>query len=70
MRAERSDPLEVLAVRGPEAARVLSVSQSTLDRLRRAGKLPSLKVNGTRLFPLEGLRAFIAQSASTEGGEP
>lgn len=43
-----------------EAARLLGVSAGTIDNLRLRGELPSIKVASRRLFPIEGLRAFIA----------
>lgn len=52
-------PLEVLAVRAADVTKILSVSPATVDRLRRAGKLPSIKIGGTRLFRVEDVRRFL-----------
>jgi excisionase family DNA binding protein len=59
---------EPLAVRGTEAARMLGVSLSTIDRLRRAGKLPTAKIDGVRVYPIEGLHSLIR--AHEEAGAP
>jgi excisionase family DNA binding protein len=56
-----------LALRTGEAARTLSVSSSTLERLRRQGLIPSLKVGGTRLYLVEDLQAFL--KANRESGK-
>lgn len=42
-----------------EAARLLGVSPGTIDNLRNAGKLPSLKLMSRRLFDVADLRRFI-----------
>lgn len=43
------------------AAEALSVSPSTVDRLRRDDGLPYLKLNGLVLFRPEALRAWAAE---------
>lgn len=42
-----------------EAARLLGVSPGTIDNLRLAGEIPSVKVRGRRLFDVADLRRFI-----------
>ncbi|MCC6228377.1 MAG: helix-turn-helix domain-containing protein [Phycisphaerales bacterium] len=42
-----------------EAARLLGVSPGTIDNLRNAGELPSLKLMSRRLFDVADLRRFI-----------
>lgn len=42
-----------------EAARVLGVSPGTIDNLRNAGELPSLKIMSRRLYDVADLRRFI-----------
>lgn len=44
-----------------EAARLLSISPSTLETLWRSGELPSLKIGARRLYDVADLRAFIAR---------
>lgn len=44
-----------------EAARLLSVSPSTLETLWRSGELLSVKIGARRLYDVADLRAFIAQ---------
>lgn len=45
-----------------EAAAALGVSPSTLDRLRREGGLPSVKLDGLVLFRPEALRKWAAEN--------
>ncbi len=42
-----------------EAARLLGVSPGTIDNLRLAGELPSLKLRGRRLYDVADLRRFV-----------
>ena len=49
-----------------ETARLLGVSPSTVDNLRRAGDLPSVKIGSRRLFRVADLGRLIA--ARLEGG--
>lgn len=42
-----------------EAARLLGVSPGTIDNLRNAGELPSVKIVTRRLFDVNDLRRFI-----------
>jgi len=42
-----------------EAARLLGVSPGTIDNLRNAGELPSLKLMARRLYDVADLRPFI-----------
>ncbi len=42
-----------------EAARMLGVSPGTIDNLRIAGELPSVKLLARRLFDVADLRRFI-----------
>lgn len=56
-----------------EAARLLGVSPGTIDNLRSAGELPSLKLMSRRLYDVADLRRFIeARKGTTRhraGGE-
>ncbi len=42
-----------------EAARLLNVSQGTVDNLRLRGELPSIKIAARRLFAVADLKALI-----------
>lgn len=42
-----------------EAARMLGVSPGTIDNLRNAGELPSLKLMSRRLYDVADLRRFV-----------
>lgn len=42
-----------------EAARLLGVSPGTIDNLRNAGELPSLKLMSRRLYDVADLRRFV-----------
>lgn len=48
-----------LAVRQREAAAVLSVSPSTVERLTKSGELPSVKLGRVRLYELSVLEEFL-----------
>jgi len=50
-----------------EAARLLSVSPSTVDNMRRRGDLPSVKIGARRLFRIADLERWVADRL--EGGE-
>jgi DNA-binding transcriptional MerR regulator len=49
-----------------ETARLLGVSAGTIDNLRTRGELASIKIGARRLYDVNDLRRFIAQS---KGGE-
>ncbi len=49
-----------LALRPREAAKALSVSESTLYRLRTNGKLASIKVGAAILYRVADLESFLA----------
>ncbi len=53
------DKTAPLLVDRREAARLLSVSPGTIDNLRNAGELPSVKLLARRLFDVADLRRFI-----------
>lgn len=48
------------------AAKMLGISGTTLDLLRIAGQIQSLKIGSRRLFPVADLHRFIA--ANAKGG--
>lgn len=68
MKDVQIDPIRVcevprLALREAEAAEALGVSPSWLRREAVAGNVPSIKVSGARLFPIEALRAWLVEQA-------
>lgn len=56
-----------LALGNREAAKALSISVRTLDRLRQSGKLSCVKVGSAVLFPVESLQKFLQDNASGSG---
>lgn len=54
-----------LLVGALEAARLLSLSESTLFRLTRCNAIPSHKVRGRRLYAPAELQAWLAAGAPT-----
>ena len=61
-RADDADSGKPLAVRPRVAAKKLGISESTLDRLRKAGRIPYVKLAGATLYRVESLEAFLRQS--------
>jgi excisionase family DNA binding protein len=57
--SDTSTPSAPLLVDRREAGRLLGVSPGTIDNLRLAGELPSVKLRGRRLFDVADLRRFI-----------
>ena len=66
MTDERQPLAEPIAVRVPEAARLIGLSRSRLYELMRRGEVEYVKVGGATLIPYEGLRAFIARQRRPE----
>ena len=58
-----------LSVSAREAANVLRVSVSTIERLTRSGALPSVKIGSLRRYRVETLKAFLQSRESAVGGE-
>ncbi|WP_216361427.1 helix-turn-helix domain-containing protein [Candidatus Chloroploca asiatica] len=54
-------PLEPLLVRVEEAARILSLSRSTIYEMMDAGELPSVRRGTARRIPVAALRAWVAR---------
>ena len=55
-------------VPGPEARRLLGeISARKMAQMVAAGEVPSVRIGRRRLFPLDGLRAYVA--ARVEGGK-
>jgi excisionase family DNA binding protein len=53
---------EPLAVRPRIAAAKLGVSESTLDRLRKAGRIPFVKLDGAILYRIASLDQFLLEA--------
>lgn len=58
-----------LALRPAEAAKALGVCTKTMDRLIAAGTVPSLRVGGLRLIPVDGLRDWLRRKSEAPAGE-
>jgi excisionase family DNA binding protein len=54
-------PVEPLLVRVEEAARMLSLSRSTIYEMMDAGELPSVRRGTARRIPVAALRAWVDQ---------
>ena len=52
---------EPIAVRVPDAARLIGLSRSRLYELMKRGEVEYVKVGGATLIPYEALREFIAR---------
>ncbi|MEI7772952.1 MAG: helix-turn-helix domain-containing protein [Chloroflexales bacterium] len=52
--------VEPLLVRVEEAARILSLSRSTIYEMMDAGELPSVRRGTARRIPVAALRAWVA----------
>jgi excisionase family DNA binding protein len=60
--------IDPIAVRVPEAAKMLGVSRSVLYELIRANAIPSFTVGAARLLPVAGLRAWVETQAGGMSG--
>ena len=56
------DAGEPLAVRPRQAAAKLGISESTLDRLRKAGRIPFVKLDGAILYRVASLDRFLVEA--------
>lgn len=61
--------LEPLLVRVEEAARMLSLSRSTIYEMMDSGELPSVRRGAARRIPVSALRAWVERQvgAATSG---
>jgi excisionase family DNA binding protein len=59
-------PIEPLLVRVEEAARMLSLSRSTIYEMMDAGELPSVRRGTARRIPVIALRAWVAKQTDGE----
>lgn len=58
---------EPLSLRTCEAAAALGISEKSLERLRKAGEIPSVLVGRCRLYEVDELKAFLASHRKTAG---
>lgn len=58
--------VEPLAYRPREAAEALGISVSTLERLTRAGEIPSVLIGRVRVFEREALAEFLRRRRNSE----
>lgn len=63
-------PTVPLLVDRREAARLLGVSPGSVENLRTRGEIPSLKIGARRLFPVAGLRDFVAARSAAPPPDP
>lgn len=63
--ATTSEQTERLAVRAGEAAKILGISRRTLWLRTADGTIPSARVGGCTLYPIEALREWLR--AQTNG---
>ncbi len=69
-RRDVASPPPPLALRPRKAAEVLGISESTLDRLTRAGAIPHAKVGSIVLYPTAALKRWLAdRTADVKGGD-
>lgn len=66
---EREQPIlepavEPLLVRVEEAARILSLSRSTIYEMMDAGELPSIRRGTARRIPVAALREWVARQTA------
>jgi excisionase family DNA binding protein len=57
---KRETTVEPLLVRVEEAARMLSLSRSTIYEMMNAGELPSVRRGTARRIPLAAIRQWVA----------
>ena len=54
-------PPRPISYRPSEAARVLGISLSHLDRMTKAGEIPFARLGGIRVYSDDGLRKWIQE---------
>jgi hypothetical protein len=59
-----------ICVRPDEAAAMLGISRSTLDRLNSSGKLKAGKLRGAKIYAVTDLEALVEASRVSSGGDP
>jgi excisionase family DNA binding protein len=67
--AEANQPkvqIEPLLIRIEEAARILSLSRSTIYEMMDRGELPSVRCGTARRIPLAALRAWVERQVACD----
>ena len=59
-----------ICVRPDEAAAMLGISRSTLDRLTSSGKLKAGKLRGAKIYAVTDLEALVETSRGSSSGDP
>lgn len=59
-----------ISVRPDEAAAMLGISRSTLDRLTSSGKLKAGKLRGAKIYAVADLEALVETSRVSSGRDP
>ena len=65
---DASDALTPLSLRPREAAAMLGISVSTLERLTKAGEIPRVKFGNTVLYTVESLKRWLKSHETYTGG--
>lgn len=65
-RPKASTP-EPLSLRPREAARSLGISEKSLERLTKAGEIPSVLLGRCRLYEIGELKAYLASRRTSAG---
>ncbi len=65
----KSGEFPALALRPREAAKVLSISERTLWTLTNRREIPHLRLGRAILYPVDGLRSWLAGQSGQEGGK-
>ena len=65
---DASDALTPLSLRPREAAAMLGISVSTLERLTKAGDIPRVKFGNTVLYTVESLKRWLKSHETYPGG--
>jgi predicted site-specific integrase-resolvase len=58
---KQEEKIDPLALRPRDAAAALGISPSTLERLRKAGQIPHIKLNNVVLYRVETLRQWLKE---------
>lgn len=68
MTDDRQLVVEPIAVRVPDAARLIGLSRSRLYELMKRGEVEYVKVGGATLIPYQALRDFIERQRRAAAG--
>lgn len=63
MTNEKRPAIEPLALRAPEAAAALGISERALWTLTNCGDVPSVRIGRSITYPVASLRAWLEQRA-------